>query len=133
MKKTLSHVLISLICISVLTGCSGNITSEDPTTSDISTYSENLTDSQIEALVVSALYSKLSETYDTVDAGSCRYSINKTETTSSGFTYVYGSVTLYDKYGKLTTGWIDGSGTAFRDFTVGINNSYGTVSSCKIN
>lgn len=91
---------------------------------------DTLTDAEIEDIVVRALYNKISSKYDTADAGSSRYSINKIEE-KYGDIYVYGSVTLYDKYGQPTTGWNDGSGSIFRSFTVKINSS-GSLRSCDI-
>ncbi len=52
--------------------------------------------------VATALRDEIGSKYDTADPDSCRYDINKQEK-QGNFTYVYGSVTLYDKYGKLTT------------------------------
>ncbi len=93
--------------------------------------SQGLSDAEIEALVVSALYDEIGSTYDTADPGSCRYSINKTEK-SGGKLLVYGEVTLYDKYGKVTGGWVDGSGTPFRTFDITISESSRDVTSCEI-
>lgn len=81
--------------------------------------------------VAQALRDEIGSKYDTADPDSCRYDINKQEE-QGNYTYVYGSVTLYDKYGELTTGWVDDSGTPFRTYTVKINNSTGDVASCEI-
>ena len=81
--------------------------------------------------VATALRDEIGSKYDTADPDSCRYDINKKEE-QGNYTYVYGSVTLYDKYGKLTTGWRDDSGTPYRSYTVKINNSTGDVVSCEI-
>ncbi len=81
--------------------------------------------------VATALRDEIGSKYDTADPDSCRYDINKQEE-QGNFTYVYGSVTLYDKYGKLTTGWRDDSGTPYRSYTVKINNSTGKAVSCEI-
>lgn len=81
--------------------------------------------------VATALRDEIGSKYDTADPDSCRYDINKQEE-QGNYTYVYGSVTLYDKYGKLTTGWMDDSGTPYRSYTVKINNSTGDVVSCEI-
>ena len=40
-------------------------------------------------------------------------------------TLVYGTVRLYDKYGKLTTGYYDGSGSYTRSFKITINGDTG--------
>ena len=90
-----------------------------------------MTDDEIESSVVNALYNKIKSKYDDADAGSCRYSINKIEK-EFGYIYVYGSVTLYDKYGNLTTGWSDGSGTPFRSFSVKIDADTGRAYNCEI-
>ena len=89
-----------------------------------------LTDYEIEAYVADALYEKIDSHFDTADAGSCTYSINKKEE-KNGYIYVYGSVTLYDIYGNLTTGWHDGSGTSFRGFCVKLDADTGRVSKCE--
>lgn len=63
-----------------------------------------LTEYEIEQFVVEALYDEIDSTFPDADAGSCRYKINKTDE-KGDFIYVYGTVMLYDKYGKQTTGW----------------------------
>lgn len=89
-----------------------------------------LTESEIERAVVNALYQEISEKYDNADPGSCKFEINKTEI-KNGTLYVYGEVYLYDKYGKFTTGYRDGSGTPYRVFTVTIGDNC-WVRSCDI-
>lgn len=102
-----------------------------PQKSDSQEETEKLTDSEIESIVVKALYNEIVRTYDTADADSCKYSINKTEE-KKGKIYVYGQVHLYDKYGNATTGWSDGSGSYSRSFTVTINTKSGNSYSCDI-
>ena len=102
-----------------------------PQKSDSQEGTEELTDAEIESIVVKALYNEIDRKYDTADADSCKYSINKTEE-KSGKIYVYGKVYLYDKYGEATTGWRDGSGSYSRSFTVTINTKSGNNYSCDI-
>ena len=64
---------------------------------------DELTDSEVEAIVVKKLYKQIQYQWPTADAGSCRYSLNKIERTSHYIT-AYGEVYLYDKYGKLMSG-----------------------------
>lgn len=90
-----------------------------------------LTENLKEAMVASALMSEVRSKFPIADAGSTRYKINKTEQ-KSGYTIVYGTLHLYDKYGKATTGRSDGSGSYTRSFEVKINNSTKKVSSCTI-
>ena len=90
-----------------------------------------LTEDLKEAMVASALMSEVKTKFPIADAGSTRYKINKTEKKSS-YTIVYGTLHLYDKYGKATTGRSDGSGSYTRSFEVKINNSTKKVSSCTI-
>lgn len=134
MKKKLL-VAFMILCFSTLMYGCGNSTNS-PSSDDknynspIDDADKELSESEIESKVVSALYSEVGRKYDTADPGSCRYSINKTERNGNGKYTVYGEVTLIDKYGKTTGGWADGSGTAFRRFTVTINSSGST--SCTI-
>ncbi len=137
MKKWIV-LLLSLVIVISLCACenqdSSNRNTSSIKSSSPSTYAtekDELSDTEIESIVANALYNKIDSYYDTADAGSCRYDINKTEE-KNGYIYAYGSVTLYDKYGKITGGWADGSGTAFRSFTVKINADTGLVSNCDI-
>lgn len=128
MKKWIVLLLSLIVALSLCACDSGD-----------SSYSYNseaeedeLTNDEIESIVSSAIYREINSKYDAADAGSCRYKINKTEEEKDGYIYVYGSVTLYDKYGKLTGGWNDGSGSPYRDFTVKINAETKRASSCDI-
>lgn len=130
-RRTLVLILVlSMSCFLFGCGSSG----ETDTESSGSSYEEEndgeLSDSEIESKATSALYNQIGSKFDTADPGSCRYSINKTESNGDGSYTVYGTVTLYDKYGKTTGGWTDGSGTPFREFSVTINSSGST--SCHI-
>lgn len=98
-----------------------------------------ITDSQIQSLVVDALYSKIGSMFNDADPGSCRMSINKMDKSDDGWNTqkitVYGNVTLYDKYGKLTNGWGPSvSGSYNHAFTVKITavGDMGWVDSCNI-
>lgn len=95
-----------------------------------SSLSNELTEEKIKTIVAGALYDAIDSKFDTADAGSTRYEINKTEE-KKGYVYVYGNVVLYDKYGKTTTGWRDGSGSAYRSFCV-IMTTSGSVYSCEV-
>lgn len=76
-----------------------------------------LTDAQIKTITENALYSKVKSVSANADPGSCRYKINKTVKGKNAGEYsVYGTVSLYDKYGKLI------SGKAQMSFTVEIAN-----------
>ncbi len=137
MKKWIA-LLLSLVLALSLCACNhkessdGSSSSTDSSSDSTSERKKDtLTYDAIEALVVNALYQEIDSTYTTADPGSCSYAINTTET-NGDFTYVYGSVTLYDKYGRATGGWSDGSGTPFRSFTIQINGRTGRVTSCKI-
>ena len=136
MKKIFLLFITVVMAIS-LCSCEGDNQAKydtEPSYSHSTSYTtseDELTDDEIESSVVDALYDEIDSYYDTADAGSCKYSINKKEE-KNGYIYVYGSVTLYDKYGKLTSGWYDGSGTPFRSFTVKINSDTGRVSNCEI-
>ena len=57
--------------------------------------------------------------------------IRKTEKKGND-TVLYGKLYLYDKYGKSTTGYSDGSGSYIRSFTVEIDNDTGKAVSCTI-
>lgn len=93
--------------------------------------STNYSDEYYEKLATSALYGEIQKKYKLADPGSTKYKINKTEK-QKDYTVVYGKLYLYDKYGKATTGYSDGSGSYIRTFEVKIKNSTHTVSSCTI-
>ncbi len=126
MKKLISLLIILIMCIP-FSACTPPSATSSSTSSSRKT---ELSDSQIESIVSSELYSEISKWYKTADPGSCRYSINKTEKKNNQL-YVYGTVTLYDKYGSLTTGHSDGSGRSFRTFTIEMRSN-GDVISCDI-
>lgn len=106
---------------------SGRSTSKSGGSSSSGTLTEDLK----EAMVASALINEVKTKFSIADAGSTKYKINKTEKKGND-TIVYGTLHLYDKYGKATTGRSDGSGSYIRSFEVKINNSTKRVSSCKI-
>lgn len=130
--KRLITLLLAFTMLFSLCACGGE--SNTPTTAEDQEYEPQkyeLSDDVIESIVVRALYEEIDSTFDTADAGSCTYGINKTEK-ENGYIYVYGSVTLYDKYGRATSGWITGSGTPYKSFTVKIDEDTGRLSSCNI-
>ena len=134
-------ILVFIVLLTVLIGVAANKTNNNSrhtssytgTRSVAQSNSDTLTDTQINQLVASALMNEIDRKYDTADPGSCTMRINRIDRTSnSNFIVVYGSVTLYDIYGRTTTGWYDGSGTAFRSFEVKISKTRHTVSDCDI-
>lgn len=136
MKRVVT-LFLALIFVLMLVACGGSNT-EAPTSTTTPTSTPKptttpkpeLSSYDIERIVVKALSDAIDSKYPMADAGSCRYSINKTEK-SGGYYNVYGSVTLYDEYGRTTGGWPDGSGTAYRSFTVTMNEE-GKNPSCTI-
>jgi len=130
MKRTIALLLALVLCLSLCACGSENATAEDDTYTTSDAESDFLYNDDIEAIVVGALYDEIDSKYDTADAGSSRYEINKIDRKFDAI-YVYGSVTLYDKYGMTTTGWTDGSGTPFRSFEVKISED-GYALSCDI-
>ena len=99
--------------------------------SSSSSSSKSMSEDVKKLIVESALRNKVTQKYPIADAGSTRYKINKTEK-KNGYTIVYGTLNLYDKYGKPTTGNSDRSGSYTRTFEVKIDNSTHKVSSCTI-
>lgn len=99
--------------------------------SSSSTGSTSHSDEYYELIATNALYQEIQSKYKMADAGSTKYSINKTEK-QGGDTILYGKLYLYDKYGKATTGHVDGSGSFTRTFTIKINDNTGRVVSCTI-
>lgn len=133
MKKRIALLLLFVMVIT-LCACDNQDSSNRNTSStnqSNTSAKDEMTDDEIESIVANALYNEIDSTYITADAGSCRYNINKTEE-KKGIIIVYGSVTLYDEYGKVTSGWVDGSGTPFRSFTVKISAETGRVIGCDI-
>lgn len=119
--------LLSILCL----GACGRTAEEvvvETTEEDIvefiaPTKEAGLSDKAIERIVVRALIDEIDKNFDYADAGSCTYGINTIERTSWSIN-VYGSVTLYDKYGKVTK-------TPYRTFEVAVSSG-GRVIECKI-
>lgn len=84
-----------------------------------------LTDSQIESIIAEELYDMIKKKYSEADAGSSRYSIHKVTQDRKGDYVVTGTVVLYDKYGRMTTGYSDGSGSYTKTFEIKINGELG--------
>lgn len=127
MKKIFA-ILLALVMILSLTACKepDNKKASSGESNSSKSYSDTtaqMTDSEIERIVVQKLLEKLQTTRGSnldLDPGSCRYSINKIERMGSNI-YVYGTVTFYDKYGELTKV----SGDYSKSFTVMLNNQTG--------
>lgn len=129
MKRTVSIILALLLCMSLCACGTSSESSSSDTQEEADVYSNaeiesssekshELTDDEVEMIVVQELYNQISTSkWHQADPGSCRYSINKTER-KPGFIYIYGEVYLYDKYGKLTTGYSDGSGSYSHTFEI---------------
>lgn len=97
-KKSLVLFLTIVLCLPL---CACEIAETPETTQqEIKTTEKKLSDSEIEAKVSDALWRYVRDQVKGADAGSTRYKINKIER-KSGKIYVYGTVTMYDKYGKL--------------------------------
>ena len=125
---------ISLIIILGLVGCGGSVKQPEPTPTPTpkptATPKTEPTADEIENEVVIALYGTIQAREPLADPDSCRYSINKTEVDGSGSYYhinVYGTVTLYDKYGNTIK-------DARRNFTVKIlyNSGILILDSCEL-
>lgn len=118
MKKIFA-ILLALVMILSLTACKepDNKKASSGESNSSKSYSDTntqMTDSEIERIVVRKLLEKLRTTRGSnLDPESCRYSINKIERMGSEI-YVYGTVTFYDKYGELTKV----SGDYSKSFTV---------------
>lgn len=119
MKKWIALLLSFVMALSLCACGNGNTSIRSATDSeqeeDESTDDEFelYSDFTIKLYVENALRNEIKEYMSDVD--SFRANINKTEK-ESGYIYVYGTVTLYDKYGNLTD-------NPFRSYTVRINTS----------
>lgn len=128
MKKVFVLIMVLIMAMGIV-GCSEQPTYKEPSEKPkeeipaptVPQKDEGLSEEMIILLTERALYNEIASTYTNADPGSTRYSINKIE---EGYReiYVYGTLSMYDKYGQLTTGWIDNSGSYFRTFTVTIEN-----------
>ncbi len=96
-----------------------------------SSSSKALTTELKKLIVESALLKEIKDSFPLADAGSTKYSINKSEK-EGNYTIVYGRLTLYDKYGKTTKGRAGSSGSSSRTFEVKISNSTLKAVSCTI-
>lgn len=129
MKKILAFLCVGVLCF-CLTACSNNTSSNEkqPTTAKsqtTTTKQDGLSDSKIESITVNKLLELIKKKYPVADAGSSTYSINKVTKDRKGDYIVTGTVRLYDKYGKLTTGYHDGSGSYTKSFEIKINGEMG--------
>ena len=99
------------------TAKSNSNTTNKTNTTNKSTTSATLTEETIKLLVENGLTSKIRTAYPSADPTSCKYKINKSvRNNTTGDYTVYGTVSLYDKYGKLL------SGKSQMSFTVKISN-----------
>ena len=140
MKKYLLIILAMLLAVT-LVACTENkneSSSSRSNSTSSSYYSSSssesgLSNSQIESIVASALVKQIDKQFKTAEGSQCRYKISTIEENKTGtHYYVYGTVYLYDKYGSLTTGYVDGSGSFSKTFEVGIVKSSGNISKCEI-
>ncbi len=100
MKRTVSIILALLLCISLCACGTSSESSSSDTQEEADVYSNaeiesssekshELTDDEVEMIVVQELYNQISTSkWHQADPGSCRYSINKTER-KPGFIYIY--------------------------------------------
>ena len=128
MKKVLA-LLLALVLVLSLAACGGG--SNYSTSSRTSTWSnekesDELTDAEIKIKVERAILDEVKSRYKAADPYSTRYRISNTET-KGNYIYVYGTVTLYDKYGQITTGHPDGSGSYSRTFEVKLGKNGGIL------
>lgn len=125
--------IIAVVIVIIINSASKSSSSSSTDSSkSSSTYSSSSNSSSMELFVESALYSEVSKKYSSydVDPSSCKYRINKQEKGSGNTTVVYGTLTLYDKYGNLVS---SKKTDPFKDFEVTIDNSTYKVKSTKIN
>lgn len=138
MKRTLT-LFLALIIVLSLTACgsgTSNSSSSDSFDSNSSGEYESkneLSESLIDLMVQNALLDKIREKYSEADPLSTKYRIANTQkdyqASEANYT-VYGTLTLYDKYGQITTGYLDGSGSYSKTFEVKIED--GEVKECEI-
>lgn len=130
MKKILMILCVVMMCF-CLTACSTNTSSSQKksTTSTTQTQTtakqDGLSDSKIESITVQKLLELIKKKYPVADAESSTYKINKVTRDRKGDYIVTGTVRLYDKYGQLTTGYRDGSGSYTKSFEIKINGEMG--------
>lgn len=125
MKRFLC-VLLVLLNVIGFSACTETKEESDVEYANVEYTEEDL----IEQFVVEALYDEIDGKFPNADAGSCRYDINKIEEKGE-YIYVYGTVWLYDKYGNLTGGYNDGSGSMHRSYEVIIHQN-GYIEDCYI-
>lgn len=133
MKRAIAFLCAVMMCL-CLTACTSSKSVKDNKSSQTvnsqsasSQKQDGLTESQIKSATVKALKDLIKKKYPVADPGSSTFAINKTTRKSNGDYIVYGTVRLYDKYGKLTTGYYDGSGSYTKSFEIKINGKTGTA------
>ena len=125
MKKVLA-LLLAMVLVLSLAACGGanseNNNNSSKTSDSSSSKEENkeLSDSEIKSRVEKALLEQIKTQFSEADPYSTKYSIaNKKK--NRKYIDVYGTCTLYDKYGKITTGYSDGSGSYTKSFEVNLS------------
>lgn len=116
--------VILIMLVGLFSACSDE-DAESHTQDDTRQTEQRMTDEDYESLAAMALLSEISNSYysDSVDAGSSTYEVASVD--KSGLnTEIYGTVTLYDKYGKVY-------GDYRREFSVTVDSD-GDVQSCYI-
>lgn len=131
MKKVLA-LMLALVLVLSLVACGGgnNSSSSKSDTSSSQKDSKELSESEITSKVENAILKQVEEQFPEADPYSTRYSISQKQKNGK-YIDVYGTLTLYDKYGKTTTGYSDGSGSYTKSFEVNVSTE-GYTDKCDI-
>lgn len=123
MKKLIMFFLMLTMLVFV-TACSDAATDSDVADGEFQ-QGETMSDEDYESIAAMALLREISTSYlsDSVDAGSSTFEVSSVDSDSFG-AKIYGTITLYDKYGKVY-------GDYRREFTVTLDSD-GDVRDCNI-
>lgn len=105
MKKSF-HLFLALVMCLCLCACGdGNRTNPKSTTKatkrSTTKYTYKLEDSLVKQFAAIAVRKEINSMGSEYDSGSSRWSVNKIERKGDDDIYVYGTVSLYDKYGSF--------------------------------
>ncbi len=123
MKKLIMFFLMLTMLVFV-TACSDATTDSDVADDEFQ-QSEIMSDEDYESIAAMALLREISNSYlsDSVDAESSTFEVSSVDSDSFG-TKIYGTITLYDKYGKVY-------GDFRREYTVTLDSD-GDIRDCSI-
>ena len=129
MKRTIATILstaLALVMVLSLAACGedaklhSDLDSALAALGDLDGDFEGLSDSEIKNRVQMALAKYVEDHYSEASPYRTTFKISQ-RSKNGNYIDIYGTCTLYDKYGKVTTGYFDGSGSYTKSFEVNLS------------